>query len=1028
MRVLFHGRRRLSIVHALSCLAPLSSGFVTRPTFRHFSTKMNDLYGDDSFLADFNLEKAIANRNNPRAAKKQKTGTTLDASPLGGNERGPKITMGRTTNPSNMTFADHELPASMRVSSEKLSVDKNLTDANSDMDVEALTTIHHSLPSNNSTSTPALESTLLQYFGHAKFRAGQLDVITAVLGGSDAAVFWATGSGKSLCYQIPALYCSGMALVVSPLISLMQDQVHKLNGMTEAPIATFLGSGQVDPLAESGALNGDYRLVYLTPEKLVSGGFLESLARMHQTKKKITLIAVDESHCVSEWGHDFRPDYRNLHIIRSHPALGKVPILALTATAVPRVQTDIISSLRLSHPYITKQTFDRTNLGITVQKKHRGGLRATLETVLPKLNDNKSTIFYAATKNEVEEITAFLDSKGVSVQAYHAGLSTQLRTDAHTNFLIGKTAVLVGTVAFGMGIDKPDTRRVFHYGPPKTMEEYYQQIGRAGRDGLASEVCMFLNDNDFDKYNGDFYMGSLPAEAKQAMEVSLNALKSFALDLQTCRRKALLDFFVEKPSFGERCGTCDNCQNLKKYGNEMERDLGKLGARVVLKAVDALNEQGLTVIEKVLNGNTVENYRYSKLVNATEVKDYIAKARKEMGKRRPVSYFKDLISPLVGRGYINSKSKVVKINGYSRAFSTFCISAKGLEVLSNESKTIVLTVPQSLRDLEHEDREVRQRVLTQLEEAGINLELIPNEEFESGDGITIQAYLKWNSYIKSLRKRNREDYIQELENLLSRIEVWRHSTAEKVRMAPSTVLAEHLTYSIAYTVATLQGKVEKDALVAVGVRSRELESLVQSIHQWQDDVQIVSSSSVKDTTIMSQMVLPDMFTPPRAWEHAIYKPLKKTGIASWESSHTRFVSGEHPQAIAMSPISGNPVTVATVINHIMEGLVQGRSTPLKRLAFLTNPLPRSDVYDRLIECESMSGMDPVGLPAVSGRDGETFRMTDFLRPIIGDELADKPFGDRTPKDKAELKEWYAALNWYLVFRRIGYEPSFALDE
>ena len=160
----------------------------------------------------------------------------------------------------------------------------------------------------------------------------------------------------------------------------------------------------------------------------------------------------------------------------------------------------------------------------------------------------------------------------------------------------------------------------------------------------------------------------------------------------------------------------------------------------------------------------------------------------------------------------------------------------------------------------------------------------------------------------------------------------------------------------------------------------------------------------------------------------IYRRLKKTGLASWESSHTRFVAGEHPQAIAMSPVSGNPVTVATVINHIMEGLVQGRSTPLKRLAFLTNPLPRNDVYDRLIECESMSGMDPVGLPAVSGRDGETFRMTDFLRPIIGDELADKPFGDRTPKDKAELKEWYAALNWYLVFRRIGYEPSFALDE
>ena len=988
----------------------------------------NDLNADDSFLTDFTLEAAIADHKNSRVTKKQKTSTTLDASPLGDNYRGPKITMGRKTDPSNMTFADHELPPGMRVSSKKLTVDINLTDANGNIGVEALTTIPHSLPSTNSSLTPALESTLLQYFGHSKFRAGQLDVITAVLGGSDAAVFWATGSGKSVCYQIPALHGDGIGLVVSPLISLMQDQVHKLNGLTETPIATFLGSGQIDPYAEIGALNGDYRLVYLTPEKLVSGGFLESLARVHQTKKKISLIAVDESHCVSEWGHDFRPDYRNLHVIRSHPVLGKVPILALTATAVPRVQTDIISSLRLSNPYIAKQTFDRTNLAISVRKKHRGGLRATLETVLPKIKDNKSTIFYAATKNEVEEIAAFLDSKGVSVQAYHAGLSTQLRTDAHTNFLIGKTAVLVGTVAFGMGIDKPDTRRVFHYGPPKTMEEYYQQIGRAGRDGLPSEVCMFLNDNDFDKYNGDFYMGSLPAEAKQAMEVSLNALKSFALDLQTCRRKALLDFFVEKPSFGDRCGTCDSCQNMIKYENEMERDLGKLGARVVLKAVDALNEQGLTVIEKVINGNIVESYRFSNFANATGVKEYIIKARKDMGKRRPVSYFKELIPSLVSRGYIISKSKKVEINGFNRAFSTFSISPKGLEVLRDESKTIILTVPQSLRDLEQEDREVRERALSQLEKAGINLDLIPNEEFESGEGITIQAYVKWHSYIQSLRKNNRDHRIQKLKDLLLRIDDWRQNTAEKSRTAPATVLAEHLTYSIAYTVASLHVKVEKEALLAVGVRSRELDSLVQTIQQWQGYFDIVSTSSVNDTSIMSQMVLPDMFTPPRAWEYAFYKPMKKTGLASWESSHTRFVAGEHPQAIAMSPVSGKPVTVATVINHIMEGLMQGRSTPLKRLASFTNPLPRKDVYDRLIECESMSGMDPVGFPAVSGRDGETFLLTDFLRPIIGDVLADKPYSDRTLDDRAELKKWFAALNWYITFRRIGYEPCFALEE
>ena len=1021
-----------------------SSAFVPavrRDCLRHYSYKMSeDPFGDDSFLAEIDLDAVILANQRQRqrsgttasnySAKKQKT-------LFGANYNGPDITMGQKTDPSNMTFAYHELPVALRESTNTtsaqfvgtptatLATTTTTTTTMKNTPKQQPSSSNHSLPIHSQPAPSALEETLLQYFGHDKFRSGQLDVITAVLGGRDAAVFWATGSGKSMCYQIPALHSKGVAIVISPLISLMQDQVHKLNGLSDAPLATFLGSGQMDPHAESGALNGDYQLVYVTPEKLLSAGFLEALAHMHQKKRTISLMAVDEAHCVSEWGHDFRTDFRNLHLIRSHPVLKHVPILALTATAVPRVQIDILSSLRLQNPYIARQTFDRTNLEISVVKKHRGGIGATLETVLPKLKDNKSTIIYAATKNEVEDIAAYLDSKGVSVQPYHAGLTTKLRTDAHTNFLIGKTDVLVGTVAFGMGIDKPDTRRVIHYGPPKTMEEYYQQIGRAGRDGLASEVCMFVNDNDFDKYYGDFYMGSLPAEAKQAMEGSLSALKTYALDPQTCRRKAVLDFFEEKPSFGERCGTCDTCRNVKKYGSEMERDLGKMGARVVLKAVESLSEQSLSIIEKVINGNTVESYRYSKYANTTAVNDYIVMARKDMGKRRPISYFKELVSPLVSAGYLSERSKKIEINGYKKAFTVFLITPKGLEALQNEELPIILSVPQSLRDFEEEEERARQTVLAQLEKSGIKLEKIPKEEIESGEGITIQAYSKWNSHIESHRKNNRQSRIQQLEDLLGRIELWRRSTAEKFRMAPAAVLAEHITYTIAYAIATMNGKVEREALVAVGVRSRELDNLLQALHEWQDEVQPQSPFPVKIASGTTQMVLPNMFTPTRAWEYAVYRPNKKTGLASWESSHNRFVAGEHLQTIAMSPAGGKPVTATTVFNHVLEGLVMGRGTPLKRLASHWNPPPTEEVYNRLKECESLSGMDPVGMPATSGKDGGKFLLTDFLRPIIGDELADKPYETRTFEDKKEINKWYSALNWYLAFRRAGYDPSFA---
>jgi ATP-dependent DNA helicase RecQ/Werner syndrome ATP-dependent helicase len=404
---------------------------------------------DDDFLADFDVDAAVRARQTAASTPNKRlkvtpspavqSSTALHAARSLFGENSP-FSEGYTTNPLKELATTSYAPETAPASETTAPVDEK-----------------------------ALEQTLQTYFGHNKYRPGQLEVLQAILSSRDAAVFWATGSGKSICYQIPALHTGNVSLVVSPLISLMQDQVNKINGLSEEPLATFLGSAQTNASEEAAALAGKYRLVYVTPEKLLSGGFLDQLARMHTITRPLSLIAIDESHCVSEWGHDFRVDYRQLHQIRNHPVLSQVPLVALTATAVPRVQKDILQALSLRNPLIVRQSFDRTNLKIEVHKKK--GIHAAMEPLLSKMAQ-QSTIVYAPTRDQVEQISNFLAQKlpHANVEAYHAGLSHEQRTRAHTNFLVGHTKVIVATVAFGMGIDKPDTRRVVHYGPPKTVE------------------------------------------------------------------------------------------------------------------------------------------------------------------------------------------------------------------------------------------------------------------------------------------------------------------------------------------------------------------------------------------------------------------------------------------------------------------------------------------------------------------------------------------------------------------------------
>lgn len=362
--------------------------------------------------------------------------------------------------------------------------------------------------------------------------------------------------------------------------------------------------------------------------------------------------------------------------------------MALTATAIPRVQNDIISSLQLRNPKISQQSFDRSNLVISIKRKPSGAYRTALQPFVTDLTHkyskkrgtggistgNDSTIIYCPTQRFVEEIAEWLSGTlehvGIKVEPYHAGLSTQKRSDAHINFLTGKTMIIVATIAFGMGIDKPDTRRVIHYGPPKTVEEYYQQIGRAGRDGLDAYCTMFANAGDFDSYKDDFYLGKLGAEAKLMQIQSIDALRRYALSDEVCRRAELMKFFGEQPTFGERCGTCDTCQMRRLHADDVERDFAKDGARVVLYAISTLNgKQGSSIIEKILRGIAVESYRYSNNVyNPSSVSSKILNMREEMKgmkKRVPMSYFtKDLLPALVDRGFVEMNSQTSTLQKY----------------------------------------------------------------------------------------------------------------------------------------------------------------------------------------------------------------------------------------------------------------------------------------------------------------------------------------------------------------------------
>ena len=420
-----------------------------------------------------------------------------------------------------------------------------------------------------------LTEELKKYFGFDTFKGDQEAIIRSLLAGNDTFVLMPTGGGKSLCYQLPSLLMEGTAIVISPLIALMKNQVDAIRNYSEEDgVAHFINSSlsksAIDQV-KSDILSGKTKLLYVAPESLTKEENVEFLQHV-----KISFYAVDEAHCISEWGHDFRPEYRRIRPIIN--SIGNAPIIALTATATGKVITDILKTLEITGATCFKTSFNRPNLYYEVRAKNENTIEKDIVRFI-KQNDGKSGIIYCLSRKQVEELAAVLQANGIKALPYHAGMDAATRVENQDKFLKEDVDVIVATIAFGMGIDKPDVRFVIHFDVPKSLEGYYQETGRAGRDGGEGQCVLFYSNKDVQKLD-KFIKGKQGLE-REIGDLLLGEVKAYA-ESSVCRRKMLLHYFNE--DFTEdNCGNCDNCLNPKKQVEAQDSLCAVIEAVIAIK-------------------------------------------------------------------------------------------------------------------------------------------------------------------------------------------------------------------------------------------------------------------------------------------------------------------------------------------------------------------------------------------------------------------------------------------------------------
>ena len=446
-----------------------------------------------------------------------------------------------------------------------------------------------------------LHEKLHEYFGFTSFKGNQEAVINNVLSGKDTFVLMPTGGGKSLCYQLPALIMDGVAIVISPLIALMKNQVDAMRTFsTESGIAHFLNSSlNKSAIAQvrQDVLDGRTKLLYFAPESLTKEDNIAFLRKI-----KISFYAIDEAHCISEWGHDFRPEYRRIRPIIND--IGQAPLIALTATATPKVQMDIQKNLGMTDATVFRSSFNRPNLYYELRPKHNVD-HDIIRFI--KQNSGKSGIIYCLSRKKVEELAELLVANGIKALAYHAGMDAQTRADNQDAFLHERVDVIVATIAFGMGIDKPDVRYVIHYDIPKSLEGYYQETGRAGRDGGEGHCLTFYSYKDIQKL--EKFMQGKPVAEQEIGKLLLLETVSYA-ESSMCRRRSLLHYFGEQ--YAEtNCGSCDNCCNPKPKVEAKEE------LQLALETLKAIGDKfKIDHLVAVLMGKTtamIKSYGHNKL-------------------------------------------------------------------------------------------------------------------------------------------------------------------------------------------------------------------------------------------------------------------------------------------------------------------------------------------------------------------------------------------------------------------------------